>query len=456
MSWQIKEMKIQNIYLDQFNIRIPITYSSQNALIQDLFSNEDAFDLVKSISQYGIFPDEFPIVIEEEKKKIVIEGNRRIAALKAMSEPDIVPSFKNKLMDYQKNKIETIRVVIAPDRASAMTLIANKHTINLRRAWKPLRQAYFYKSQIENGKSIETLMSEYPEHDIIKFIRMLDMHKLAKAIDYGDEEVSSNVHDERKFPISNLERMYSDPKVRSFLGISFSEKGQVKGSIPFEEFSKGYSRIVEDVSSGEIDSRKYNSDKQREEYLKKIPKSQTPNKQIKGSFSAANTKEKSVPKIEKGKKEIGHKTPKGLFQSASVPFKINSSPLKIMYDELRKINVADFSNATHDLLRSFLECSIITFLKAVGHYEKVQKNDNHNPKLSEMLTYLMSPRTHIIVDPNLLQAIDQIKQQYTENYSLERMNMINHNENWVSTEKDVRAAWARLEALFIFLLGDHT
>ncbi len=148
--------------------------------------NEDAYDIAKSITHYGIFPDEFPIVTKEQNKIIVIEGNRRLAALKALNNPEIVPAFQKKLSSIKTNKISKIKVVLAPSKEAATTLIANKHTINLKKGWKPLRQAYFYKSQMDNGKSIEQLISDFPEIDILKFIRMLDMHKLSKSIKYSD------------------------------------------------------------------------------------------------------------------------------------------------------------------------------------------------------------------------------------------------------------------------------
>ncbi len=66
---------------------------------------------------------------------------------------------------------------------------------------------------------------------------------------------------------------------------------------------------------------------------------------------------------------------------------------------------------------------------------------------------LLSTDAGLIADPNLLQVVSQIKSDYSESYSLERLNMINHNENWVSSEKDVRSAWAKLEVLIKELLN---
>jgi hypothetical protein len=35
------------------------------------------------------------------------------------------------------------------------------------------------------------------------------------------------------------------------------------------------------------------------------------------------------------------------------------------------------------------------------------------------------------------------------------MNMVNHNENYASVEKDVRAAWAKVEKLMSFILNPN-
>ncbi|MBI9056050.1 MAG: hypothetical protein JEY96_19675 [Bacteroidales bacterium] len=76
--WPIEEVNVNEVFLDVQNIRLPLTASNQKALLQDLFMNEDAYELVKSIEKYGFFPDELPIIIKENTKTIVIEGNRRV------------------------------------------------------------------------------------------------------------------------------------------------------------------------------------------------------------------------------------------------------------------------------------------------------------------------------------------------------------------------------------------
>ena len=144
---------------------------------------------------------------------------------------------------------------------------------------------------------------------------------------------------------------------------------------------------------------------------------------------------------------------KTLFQKSRLPFKVNSASLRILYGELAEINVKNFPNATHDLLRSFLECALVIYLKGKNEYTKVRTKSRTGPSLSSMLAHLSSEQCSLVSDKNIKQVIDQVKSQYTATHSLARMNMINHNENWVSSESDIRTAWAKIEPLIKILLN---
>jgi hypothetical protein len=453
MNWPIEEHPVKNLYLDQYNIRTPISSHDQDALIRDMFTNEDAFDIVRSYVQNGIFPDEFPIVVKEEGKLIAIEGNRRLAALKALIEPNIVPAFEKKIQSLDNPGLEKLRVVLAPNRESALKHIANKHTINLRKPWKPLRQAYFYKSQLDNGKTLEELVKEFPEHDIPRFIKMLEMHHIAKSLDIN-ESLKEKVHDERDFPVTTLERFYDDRNVKEFLGFDFDDFGKVVGKVDKNEFKKGFKKIVEDIATGDIDSRKSNSAKQRESYIEKIPAQYKPDSSQKSNFVSTDFKVQSLPELKSSKaSKSSRRIPKGLFFQTDVPYNLGSTSLRIVYNELRDISVETYPNATHELIRSFLECALVYYLKETNEYSLIAKNEKHNPSLSEMLTFIMSDKCKTIVDGNIKQVANQIKSDWTSSYSLERMNMIKHNENWTSTEKDVRSAWGKVEGLIKILLS---
>ena len=173
---------------------------------------------------------------------------------------------------------------------------------------------------------------------------------------------------------------------------------------------------------------------------------------VAGEFSASDFKEIKVDLDDSDKKERSMKKYRGLIPSY-LPFKLQSSALKDVYWELRKISVENFPNATHDLLRSFLECTLVYYLKETGEYSTIRKNERHVPKISELLTFISSEKCKSISDMNIKQIVEHIKSQYSKDYSLVRMHMINHNENWISEEKEVRSAWNKIEGLMKILLN---
>ena len=102
-DWPKPKVKVTDLFLDPENIRLGLELkSSQEALINDLFSNEKAMRVLESIASDGFFPDEMPVVIKEGKKYIVIDGNRRLAALKVLGRPEIVPTKENAVRELIK------------------------------------------------------------------------------------------------------------------------------------------------------------------------------------------------------------------------------------------------------------------------------------------------------------------------------------------------------------------
>ena len=66
--------------------------TTDEELIQLLWNTMDVHELVLSIAASGFFPHEALIVAKEAGKHVVIEGNRRLAAVRVLLEPSIVDS----------------------------------------------------------------------------------------------------------------------------------------------------------------------------------------------------------------------------------------------------------------------------------------------------------------------------------------------------------------------------
>jgi hypothetical protein len=245
--WPRKTARIAELFLDPKNMRLSSPDElRQDAIINDLFVNENAMQILTSIAKNGFFPIELPVVVKEGGKLIVIEGNRRISAIKALLHPEIILSMEQKIKTILKTAVpivEEINIVIAPDRDSAMILLADRHTQNTWRPWRPLRQAYFYMAELERGRTVKDLRNDYSNVDIDKFLRMFKMHKITKSIEYDNDVISLEVRNERRFPISTLERMYDDKNIQNFLGFDFGADAEVNIKIEKAEFEKGLKRL---------------------------------------------------------------------------------------------------------------------------------------------------------------------------------------------------------------------
>src|SRR5581483_2003902 len=64
--------------------------TDENEILKVLWDAMDVRELVQSIAASGFFPHEALIVAQEGGKSVVIEGNRRLAAVKILLSPGLV------------------------------------------------------------------------------------------------------------------------------------------------------------------------------------------------------------------------------------------------------------------------------------------------------------------------------------------------------------------------------
>ncbi len=443
-NWPTVTEKVVNLQLDESNIRIDIQNPSQDAIIQDLFANEGAMQIVESVLRNGFFNNELPVVLKNSSKYVVLEGNRRVAALKAIINPRLVPTFEakiNALINGQDiSPLREVELKVAPSRDDASRLISSIHTIQSRKPWRPLRQAYFYYAQLEKGKrKIEDLILEYPNIDIPRFVKMWEMHKIAQSIKYDDADTQTDVSS-RGFKISTFERLYQNDKFREKFGLSFDKYGRVKVSAKMSDFKDSLKQVVTDIVTGEIDSRKINKESQLDGYLEKWS---SPDKKGEG---APKTSDDFEP-VEVPKKAS---TPKALIPK-SVQTTLGSAGVERRLKELQKLPYRNYPNAAHDLLRSLLECGLKAYCQKEGITLQARRQGGYvflHDALTETRNHLQSNN----IRKDLLQVIDKTVSK-AEKFSVkDNLDAINHNHNIFSTGDEVKEAWDTISALVQYVL----
>ncbi|MEM9524611.1 MAG: hypothetical protein AAF982_11630, partial [Pseudomonadota bacterium] len=225
-------------------------------------------NMMLSIKGNGLDPGDSLYVIEggQEGDYIVLDGNRRISALKVMAGPDVLDgtalptSTKNLLLraasGFDCDDVEPLRCVCFPAREDANEWIHRRHTGEAEG-----------EGRIQWGRTeIQRFSGDRSILDIIDFV--------GRNADYSDEEwkITKATIESRKS--SNLGRLLESAAGRKHLGISV--KKSAGGKIPLLSSDPEWAlsvlkRLIEDVRDGVVDSRSHNTASEIERYFKELP-----------------------------------------------------------------------------------------------------------------------------------------------------------------------------------------
>jgi hypothetical protein len=124
-DWPEKKAQPNALLLDAENPRIPPTAAplSQRHLIGELVAHDRVYELAREIAHGGFDPVESLVGFEDDDgKTIIVEGNRRLAALKLLIDPNLAPigdapRFKRLASLPEVSIPAKVRVLVAPSDA---------------------------------------------------------------------------------------------------------------------------------------------------------------------------------------------------------------------------------------------------------------------------------------------------------------------------------------------------
>ncbi|MGW1900416.1 hypothetical protein ACWCQB_23960 [Streptomyces hirsutus] len=490
---------VDDVRLDPRNVRLELNDGfPEGDIIQDLFHNEKALALVESICKVGLLTHELPIAIERDGELVIVEGNRRVAALKAIQNPYLTPEFQARITRFvggiDRHSLRKITVKVAPNQDAADQLIAAIHTGNQRVGWSPTRQAAFFQAQIDAGKTTEYLISHYPTVDVKKFVIRSQLLNLFRGVDYADPQLKDYVKT-RTFPISVLARLYENEKFLELVQIDVDEHNtKVDLVAPRKQFARIAEKVIGDIKAKKINTRTLNSARAQSyiDYMNELrdlvdeyPDSQQADAELttptpsatsgnltatastppaSGSTPAPESTEvapSSVPQKASGQtteKEVAAKpkTANSNYLNLTSVVVATSYPPAIhqIHSELSALNIRKFPNAALDLLRTFLEKSIKAYAESLGENIRNTSNQGGFVQLSHCLTwlegYLRSQNRR-----SYLQVISKIRGNALGSAyipTLDHMNAINHNHEVFATADEVRACWEGMQGLVRMML----
>ena len=359
-----------------------------------MFRNEndrdDFVNLAKSIVDNGFLSLDPVVVWRNEKGQYVVaEGNRRVAVLKLLQEPQKAPksirrvfvAFSSKI---DKSQYEKISVCVAPSFEACIWYINQRHEAkSTQKRWgRENYMIWISNLYIRFGKDINRIKSftGAAESDIIKIICVLNLKEkltceLANKLTKEElEQMRSPV-----FPITTFERVVNNPLAKDFFKMSF-EGLQVKVKANYDSFLNAFAVLLHRLmlprtDEEYLDSRKLNTSDAIGEMLQQLPKvnegdcefswgdnheplsnnqNQHTHKDSKDNKSEKNTD------IEINNPNRAHLIPKEL------EIVTNDYRLKTLFEELKKLSGRTYPNVSCASLRVFLDISVRNYIQDKG------------------------------------------------------------------------------------------
>lgn len=195
-------------------------------VITHLRERADLDELIESISTNGYIDIEPLIVMPDPNKNgfyIVLEGNRRLAAIKLLSNPSLFDKcgINPPANVFRKDSLKCVTVYCVVDRTKARAFIGFKH-INGPHRWDSIAKgryaANWYKSERSVGVTLKHIANCLGDkHDTVK--RMVaGIYVLDQAQDSGTYDISDR-YPGRPFAFSHLYTALTRQGFRDFLGL---------------------------------------------------------------------------------------------------------------------------------------------------------------------------------------------------------------------------------------------
>jgi hypothetical protein len=295
---------------------------------------------------------------EGEGKYDVLDGNRRVAALRLLEDPSLaegilsskaVERLRQLSTDFASDPITELSCVVVADRDEADTWIQLIHRGEKQGAglveWDGQVAARY--DARKGSKSVA--------------LQVLDFVRGRAAL----SETARERIDSGKFAITNLSRLLNTPDVRSKLGVE-KDAGKALTYHPDDEVLKGLTRIVEDIGNRTITVSDIKSQAQRIQYINSFEATELPDPATKMDTPEPLGEAESKKKAERSTKPAGKRSAPAR-RSTLIPksciLTIAQPRINRLYHELKRLRIDSFPNAGAVLLRVFVELSVVHYLE---------------------------------------------------------------------------------------------
>lgn len=460
------EVEIDDLLLDQQNPRMGATASQAEALSSLIGLNVRNFaNMMDSVKGNGLDPgDLFYLVDESDQTGVegftVLDGNRRVAALKVLRQPTLLAGaqladkvakrLRDRTEDFDPAVIgESRTCVLFDSREDAEDWIARRHGTGLegeqRISWGPL--------------DIQRFLGDRSLLDIFGFVE--------RNGGYSKEEwsVLRTKLDRR----STTVRRFIDSKIgTSVLGIGSEEVGGV--DLPTTTRGPAFlvrilKRLLEDAADRVIDSRRFNKAWQIEEYFDDLPDDMHPESDKGGGkpqrFSTLNL----PPKPGTSKPKPSQATPPPTTTSSTGRLRDTLCPKTVEFNqptnakgqqfmrEATRTKLKEYPLSAAFLLRGFIQFVVDSYMNENGlPFWEGTKQLDLSVRADRVIDHLVTNKKAKRGD------LSGLKRRLSEKASkhpssIQALNDYHHDQYQVPSPDALRSGWDDATALFVAVLG---
>lgn len=432
-----KRLKVDSLLLDTGNPRIAAASDQRDALTKVISDQGSKLvTLAESIAQDGLSPSERFIVMPAPRragKYIVLEGNRRLAALKMLYNPAVLgdlpvsAAYRRRIekiaQGFGARSVGHVDCYVVPDRAAATHWIQQKHTGE------------------NEGRGIVAWSG-------VARGRFRGQHPALQALDFALERGSFSDQERatiaQRFPITTLERLLGTPSVRAQLGFEIST-GRLMTQLPDDEALKPLQKIIKDLSAGTVNVTKLKNKSQQEAYVKSLGKNLPDLSKLGGQpreiLSGAN--DAAPPSSGSARPRSRPTAPRKVLIPKQAALHVTVEKVAEILKELQTLKLEQAPHAISVLFRVFLEISVDHYISTNNIPANAPTQNNGNVKKS-LKTKIEESINHMIsvgVDRNSLDGIRQGKDNKQSPLFIDTLNNYVHNRFFSPSERELRIAW---------------
>ncbi len=218
---QIEPRPVTSLLLDWRNPRLALdTDPGQDVVLKKMYQAEALDELAVSFVRNGYFWEEPLVVVpaEQHGKFVVVEGNRRLATLRLLLDPEartlVSATGFPEVKAPEAEKLKVVPTVLYGSPEQVVPYLGFRHITGVKK-WDPYSKARYVAQLIEAGRPISQIEDSIgdSERTVKKLYQAyVLLSQIKEELDIDDKEIRAN--------FSLLEVALGQQPIKTFLGVS--------------------------------------------------------------------------------------------------------------------------------------------------------------------------------------------------------------------------------------------